>query len=287
MLKRVLLILCLLAVPFGVLAQGDDSTDDPTDTVLDVLAGLTVTPIQPNGLPDLEGRTVRVAVMNTYPPFNTITDEGEAIGWDYDSIGEICSRLNCEPQFVEIAWADLIPSVAAGTNDVGANGITVTEPRREIIEFSQPYTPLRQILVVRSTEDRFATVAEFAADESLQVIVLGESTNQFAAQDLLGEDSPRIIAQTEFDSMVLDLIEGQVDAILMDDIAAYRFVADAPDALTVIDEAVGEVQALAFAFTLGSPLAGAFDQAIAQMQADGTLTAINNQWLFPGVASTE
>ena len=70
---------------------------------------------QDGDLPDLEGRTVTVAVENAYPPFNDVDLEtGEAVGWDYDVINEMCERLNCVPEYIETSWEGMIVAVANG-----------------------------------------------------------------------------------------------------------------------------------------------------------------------------
>ena len=78
---------------------------------------------------DLDGRTVRVAVENAYPPYNFIPEgatEGE--GWDYDAWNEICSRLNCTAEFVEAGWPAVIVETGQGQYDTAADGISIIIP---------------------------------------------------------------------------------------------------------------------------------------------------------------
>lgn len=281
MRRLCLLIVMVMLMSAGTFAAfGAEDEDDGRGTLVDVLAGLVVVRI--GELPDLDGQTVRVATMNAYPPFNDIDSEGRAVGWDYDLMAELCARLNCAPQFVEIAWAGLIDSVADGTNDMAVNGITIIEERRERVDFSDPYITLRQVLVVRINEDRFDNAAEFAADESLMAMALTGTTNLDAAFDLLGEDSPRVIeTEMEFENMIVALMAGETDAIVMDDVAARRFVSATPDAIRVIDEAITDVEELAMIFTLGSDLLAPFNMALAELREDGTLDALREFWFFP------
>jgi len=268
-----MLILLVLVSGMTVWAQDDD--DDAT--IIDVLDGLTVSA----PLPDLGGVTIRVATMNAYPPFNDINSEGLGVGWDYDIMREMCSRLNCEPEFVEIEWEGLIPSVTDGTNDMAVNGITVTEPRKEVLDFSDPYITLRQVFLVRSNDDRFETVDDFVANEDLMLTALAASTNADTGISLLGEDSPRLTLSSEtFDNMVLQLIDGTTDGIVMDDLTAQRYVNDAPDAFRIVESPDTPVEELAFIFTPGSELREAFNLGLAQIREDGTLEQINAQWLY-------
>ncbi|MCK4976690.1 MAG: transporter substrate-binding domain-containing protein, partial [Anaerolineales bacterium] len=104
----------------------------------------------PGGLPDLGGQEVTVAVENAYPPFNTIDeDSGEAVGWDYDTVRAICELINCTPVFQEAAWDGIFPAMEAGEFDWLADGVTITEERDKIIDYSVPYVTIGQVLLVR------------------------------------------------------------------------------------------------------------------------------------------
>ena len=107
------------------------------------------------GLPDLGGREITIAVENAYLPFNYIDPEtGEPAGWDYDVWDEICRLLNCTPVYVEASWEGMIQAVADGQFDAAADGITITEDRAEIVDFSEGYINIEQRLLVRADEDR-------------------------------------------------------------------------------------------------------------------------------------
>ncbi|MBI4926507.1 MAG: transporter substrate-binding domain-containing protein, partial [Anaerolineae bacterium] len=124
---------------------------------------------------DLGCRKINIAVENAYLPFNYIlVSTGEPGGWDYDAWREICTRLHCEPVFVEVAWDSMIQSVADGQYDVAADGITITEDRAKIVDFSMGYISVDQRLLVRKGETRFDSIEAFAADSTL---VMGTQVN--------------------------------------------------------------------------------------------------------------
>ncbi|MCB8917194.1 MAG: transporter substrate-binding domain-containing protein [Ardenticatenaceae bacterium] len=179
-----------------------------------------------DGLTDLGGETIRIAVENAYNPFNFIDDSGEAVGYDYDIFAEICARLNCVPEFVETSW-DAMVAVMGGsgdfdTFDIGADGITITEERAQHVDFSTPYIQLAQVLLVRSGEDRFTEADEFAADSALLVGTQPGTTNYDTAVGLVGEE--RIVAYDQFGLAVQALINGDVDAVIMDNVAGLGYV---------------------------------------------------------------
>ena len=101
-------------------------------------------------MPDLDGREITIAVENAYLPFNYIDpDTGEPAGWDYDVWDEICVLINCTPVYVEAAWEGMIQAVADGQFDAAGDGITITDARAEIVDFSVGYVAVDQRLLHR------------------------------------------------------------------------------------------------------------------------------------------
>ena len=232
-----------------------------------------------DALPDLGGRVVTVAVENAYIPFNFIDDEtGEADGWDYDALAEICARLNCVPEYIEQSWEGMIVAVSNGEYDLAAGGITVTDERKEIVAFSDGYIDVAQRMMVQLDEDRFASVADFVAGE-YRIGVQVATTNYKAAEDLVGEGD-RLVGYETFGFAVQALIAGDVDAVVMDDVAGQGYVGVNAEVLRLLPEALTSEE-LAFIYPLDSDLIEPFNAALASMTADGALEAINRKWLGP------
>jgi polar amino acid transport system substrate-binding protein len=230
-------------------------------------------------LPDLEGRVVTVAVENAYIPFNFIDEEtGEADGWDYDAVGEICDRLNCVPEYIEAGWDGMIVAVSSGEYDMAADGITITEERGEIVAFSDGYVDLAQRMMIRVDEDRFMSADDFAEGDYI-VGVQVATTNYFVAEELVGEE--RLVGYDTFGFAVQALIAGDVDAVVMDDVAGQGYVGVNAEEIQLLPDALSEEE-LGFIFPLDSDLVEAFNAALHSMDEDGTLLAINNKWLGSG-----
>lgn len=229
---------------------------------------------------DLGGQEIRIAVENAYNPFNYIdADTGEAIGYDYDIFNEICARVNCTPVFVETSW-DAMVAIMGGegdfdTFDVGADGITITPERAENVDFSDPYIQLSQVLLVRSDEDRFTNADELAADSDLLVGSQPGTTNYDTAAELVGED--RIVAYDQFGLAVQALINGDIDAVVMDNVAGIGYVGANPDALKITGDPLTSEE-LGFIFPKGSELVAVVNDTLAAMQADGTLDDLFTKW---------
>ncbi len=233
-----------------------------------------------DGAFDLNGCVLRVAVENAYQPFNFIDpDSGEAVGYDYDIFNEVCVRLNCQVEFIETSW-DAMVAVMGGegsfdTFDVGADGITITEERAQHVDFSIPYITSTQLLLVRIDEDRFVQPAEFAADPNLLVGTQLGTTNYDAAVALVGEN--RVRAYDQFGPAVQALINGDVDAVVIDNVAGIGYVGANSDKVKLTgDPITGEE--LGFIFGMGSPLREPINWALEQMIADGKLDELYQNW---------
>lgn len=232
-----------------------------------------------NALPDLGGRVVVVAVEDDYPPFNYIVPAtGKPGGWDYEAIRELGRRLNFRPEFREIAWDSMIQCVVTGQFDMAANGITVTPERARVVDYSSSYAQVRQRLLVRSGEHRFATLGEFAKTEGARLGAQKGNTNYTKAEELVGRT--RIVAYDDFGDLVQALINGDLDAVIIDDVGGQGYVGANAGRLRLLEGALA-AQDLAMVFAQGSTLRPAIDAALAAMRADGSLAHLNGAWFSP------
>jgi polar amino acid transport system substrate-binding protein len=272
-------ILLLLAACAPVAAPA--TTSEPAAAPAQPCNQITVTEV--DGVPDLQGCILRVAVENAYQPFNYIDpDTGEAVGYDYDVFAEICALVNCQTEFVETSW-DAMVAIMGGegsfeTFDVGADGITITEARAENVDFSLPYVTSSQVLLVRIDEDRFVEPDEFAANPDLLIGTQLGTTNYDAALALAGEN--RVIAYDQFGTAVQALVNGDVDAVMIDNVAGIGYVGVNADLLKTTGTAV-ESEELGFILGKGSPLVAPINYALTALEEDGTLAELRARWFEP------
>jgi polar amino acid transport system substrate-binding protein len=234
-------------------------------------------------LPDLGGRTVVVAVEDDYPPFNYVRPgTGQPSGWDYDALRELGRRLHFHPEFREIPWDSMIQGVATGQFDMAANGITRTPERARVVDFSAPYAQVRQRLLVRIDERRFASLEEFARTTGARLGAQKGNTNYTRAEELVGRS--RIVAYDAFGDLVLALLSGDLDAVIIDDVGGQGYVGANAGRLRLLDGALA-AQDLAMVFPLDSPLRAAVDAGLAALRADGSLAKLNAHWFSPHLAA--
>lgn len=231
---------------------------------------------------DMECQEVTFAVENAYLPFNYIVD-GEPGGWDYDTFDEICTRLHCTPVYQEAAWEGMIQAVADGQFDMAGDGITITEERDEIIDFSIGYVNISQQLLVRLGEDRFSSIEEFAENPEWILGTQINTTNYETAIEYLPED--RIQAFEQYPFAVQALIAGDVDAVILDTVIGVGYMGENATEVDLIGPNITSEQ-LGFAFPEGSELVALVNLALEDMIADGTLNEINTRYFGPDFTLT-
>jgi polar amino acid transport system substrate-binding protein len=251
--------------------------------LLTLVAGLLATTAVADGhLPNLEGREIVVVTENAYPPLQFIDSNGNAVGWEYDAMAEIATRLNATVVYENISWDAMIPAVSEAQFDLGMTGITIREDRAEVVDFSDTYMTSEMVMLVRGDEDRFSDAAGFAAnDDLLMAAQPGTTPFYVGVYDVLDGDeaNPRIKLMETFGATVQALRTGDVDLVLTDGTAGNGYVEASDGGLKIVGEKLG-TEDFGFIFPKGSDLVEPINAAIADMQADGTIEALNTRWFL-------
>jgi len=234
-------------------------------------------PVYPD-LPDLGGQEIVIAVENLYTPFQFENPQtGEIMGYEYDLIEEICWRINCTPVYEYVSWDVMITSVSEGQFDMGMTGISITEERQQVLDFSDPYINMDQYLLARADEDRFASMEEFVANPDLILGVQQGTSGFFLTQDVVPEE--RRIVYTEFGALVQALIVGDIDAMPADASAAAGFKSTTGGAVQLVGEPIAKDE-FGLIFPKGSDLVAPINAAIASVKQDGFLDFLYFKWFF-------
>jgi len=283
-MKQLRLVAAILAMFFLATACGSDdaatvtaAVDDETDAATsDDESEPADDAEDDSALPDLGGRTVSVGVENAYLPFNYIPIGGsEGEGWDYDAWREICRLLNCEAEFVAAGWPDVIDQVAQGELDTAADGISITDERKEIVDFSDPYMTVQQKFIVGLDDDRYASADDIINGDAIVATQVG-TTNFELAEELLG-GTDRIQAFDQFGLAIQALIAGDVDAVIIDDAAGLGYIGENADAVKTIDDGL-QSDPLGFIYPQGSDLVAPVNAALDEMKASGFLEEIGRKF---------
>ena len=251
-----------------------------------LLAGLALasfaTVALADGLPDMAGKEITIVTENAYPPLQFLDKDGAAIGWEYDAIAEMAKRLNMTVKYETISWDAMIPAVSEGQFDMGMTGITITDERKAMVDFSDAYMRSQSVMMARSDDSRFTDAKSFGADEALLIGAQAGTTPFYTAvYEVLdgNESNPRIKLFETFGTSVEALKAGDVDTVLTDMTAGQGYVAASEGKLKLVGEPLG-TEDFGFIFPKGSELAAPMNAAIAALKAGGTLDAPNKKWFL-------
>lgn len=225
---------------------------------------------------DLGGREIKVGSDTTYPPFEFVDENKQIVGFDPDLLAEICRRANCKAVFTTTAWDGIFVALSQGQFDAVASGVTITDERRKNIDFSEPYLRYGQVVLVRMDETAVTGIDTLTGK---MVAVQTGTTNDEKASSLQKEGKVGDVRRYEtFALAVKALINKDVDAVIIDSYAADGFINITPDKLKKVGEPFTS-EALGIALKKGDTvLKQAFDAALEQMKADGTLDSLYKKW---------
>ncbi len=250
-----------------------DANHDQVITIDELVGAVNAALSGCSQLPDLHGRAVSVAVETSSPPFDYIDLSGQGFGWDYDTVGEICRRLNCVAQFEPTSFQGVFNAVNGGQFDVLADGVTITAQRQQLVSFSTPYVTVDEVLLVPAGE--IETLAQFKLDPTNIVGAQSGTTNEQTAINSFG--AARVTTAPTDPQIVSAVLTGTIAGAVLDSVAANTFARGNPGQLKTLGTLISGDQ-LAFAFPPHSTLVGAFNAALQSMMNDGTLTALNIRW---------
>lgn len=243
-----------------------------------MLLGFTA---QAADLPDLGGRTIKAVTENGYFPLNFSDPKtGDGIGWEYDAVNEIAKRLNLNVEWSLSNWDVMIESVKSGQYDIGMDGITINDERKQVIDFSDSYLTQKIFLLVREDEINFTDATSFVAYEKGLVGAQPGTTGFYTAvYDMLDGDeaNPRIKLLDTFAALSQALKIGDVDVVLTDETGGKGLIEAFPNTFKMVGDPL-KSEDFGFILSKGSDLVAPVNAALQSMRDDGTLAKIDHKW---------
>jgi polar amino acid transport system substrate-binding protein len=211
---------------------------------------------------------VRMGTEGAYPPYNFINDQGEIAGFERDLGDELCTRAQLTCEWVKNDWDSIIPNLTSGNYDTIIAGMSITEEREAIVDFTQPYFP--------PTRSLFLSLSE---DFTLEGAIVAAQTNTIQAGFIAASGATLVEFATP-DETVAAVRNGEADAVFADGDYLLPIAAEDAD-LVIVGDAVPLGGGVGMALREGDARREAFDAAITAMKADGTLNALIIQWFGP------
>lgn len=201
-----------------------------------------------------------------FPPFEYVDDNGEPDGFDIALIKAIGEKLGVEVTVENMEFASLVSSIGSKI-DVSIAGMTVTDERKESVDFSEPYYEAVQYVIL-PVDSEAATAADLTG--MTIGVQLGTTGDFIATDDVEGS----VVQQyNKGVDAVNDLINGRVDCVIIDKNPALVFESKFEGQIKAVDGAQFEFGAEEYAIALpkgDTALAAQINSALEEIKADGT-----------------
>ncbi|MEM7321126.1 MAG: transporter substrate-binding domain-containing protein [Pseudomonadota bacterium] len=210
-------------------------------------------------------QTIRLGTEGAYAPWNFVNDAGEIDGFERELGDELCTRAELSCEWVKNDWDSIIPNLVSGNYDAIIAGMSITDERDEVIDFTQAYTP----------PDPSAYVA-LSADVDLESgVVAAQATTIQAA--FIAEKGWTLVEFATPEETIAAVRNGEADAVLAD--KSFLDTVTGSDGLVMLErsEMIGGGVGMGLRES-DADLRGKFDAAIQSMKDDGSLNELIAKW---------
>ncbi|MFC5476105.1 basic amino acid ABC transporter substrate-binding protein [Paraherbaspirillum soli] len=209
-----------------------------------------------------------VGADGAYAPFASENEQKELVGFDIDIMKAVADKAGIKIKIINTPFDGLFNALTQGDRDILISTITITDQRRQTMDFSEPYFVANQLIVVPQD----SKVAKFEDLKPMKIGVQSATTADEAAQNLVGKNSPSV---KRFESMPLafqELEGGGVDAVVGDNGVVTNYVKNNPTKnFHIVSDPAFPKEYYGIAVKKGNQaLLTKLNQALAQIKADGT-----------------
>lgn len=226
----------------------------------------------------ISAETLRVATDPSFVPFEMLDQEtGEMIGFDMEIIAEVAQRAGFDYKLNTMDFNGIIPALQTGNVDIAIAGITITEEREKIVDFSDPYYDSGLRILVRNNND---DVTEISNLEGLKIgSKIGSTSYDFLKKNL--DENEGVTPYPGSSDMYMALMSGAVDAVFYDAPNVGYFARTKGEGKVKTVGKLYEGQQYGIALKNGSEWVDEVNEALAAMKEDGTYKTIYEKWFGP------
>lgn len=224
-----------------------------------------------------EGGKLKIGTEGAYPPFNTVTADGKLAGFDVDIANALCAQMKVECEIVAQDWDGIIPALQGGKFDAIVASMTITDERKQQVDFTNKYytTPLALI----APKDSDLTSAEPDALKGKTVGAQASTTQSIYAEDHYAKAGADVKLYPTQDEAVADLTNGRLDAVVADKFVLVDWIkTTGQDCCKMIGDLKGTDSLTGIAVRKGDPLREKLNAAIDAIVKDGTYAKINAKY---------
>ena len=214
-----------------------------------------------------QAQTIRMGTEGAYPPYNFINDAGEVDGFERELGDELCKRAELTCEWVTNEWDSIIPNLVSGNYDTIIAGMSITDERDKVIDFTQNYIP-----------PAASSYAALSADADLTGGVVAAQTATIQA-GYVAESGATLLEYPTPDETVAAVRNGEADAVFADKDFLAPIVAESGGELVWAGQDVQIGGGIGVGVRESdTELKATFDKAIQSMKDDGSLNAMIKKW---------
>lgn len=220
---------------------------------------------------------LKVVTDPSFVPFEMMDQEtGEMIGFDMEIIAEVAKRAGFEYDLQTMDFNGIIPALQTGNVDIAIAGITITEEREQIVDFSDPYYDSGLRILVREGSD----VKELDDLEGLKIgTKIGSTSYDYLMANLEQDDG--VTPYPGSSDMYMALMSRAIDAVFYDAPNVGYFARTKGEGKVTTVGPLYEGQQYGIALVDGSEWVDEVNAALASMKEDGTYKSIYEKWFGP------
>jgi lysine-arginine-ornithine-binding periplasmic protein len=227
-----------------------------------------------------EKMQLKIGTEGAYPPFNYLTADGKLEGFDVDIARALCEQMNAECEFVTQDWDGMIPALQAGKFDAIIASMSITDERKQQVDFTNKYYNTPPAIVVPKDSEIAGVTKEDLAGKTIGA--QGSTTHANFAEATFPDSDIKVYPTAE--EYKLDMVNGRLDAVI-DDVIVLQDWLKTPDGecckvlgtLTPVEEIYGE--GIGIAIRKGEDdLREKFNAAIQAIRENGKYKEINDKY---------
>lgn len=207
-LLTVLLLICSLSGCGGAEEPADNNSAAPAETAEDSTAGNASSDSEP----------LIVAMELAYPPFETRDDAGEPTGISVDLMKAFGEYAGYDIRIENTSWDGLIPSLQTGAADIVISSMTITEERKELIDFSDPYANAL-LAVLAGADSDISSVEDLNKPGKVLAVKSGSTGHMYAEKNL---PETELLVLPDESACVTEVAQGRADGFIYDQLTIYR-----------------------------------------------------------------
>ena len=234
--------------------------------------------------------TLIVGLDDSFPPMGYVdVNSGELVGFDVDLAKEVTSRLGLSVKFQPIDWATKEMELANGNIDCIWNGMSKTEALDQALNLSFPYMQNNQCILVKA-DSSYQTLDDLSGN-NLCVQTESSAAHALDKNPVFKGTLKNVVEVDTYTKAILELQNGTVDAIGIDEIVARFYIQQTPNAYRLIEAENGKPVSLASEdYVIGfrkndAALKIKIEQTLTEMANDGTLAKISTKWFGEDVTT--